>query len=53
MVRTCSSLGEGRNGYKILVRKIEGALKKQLQIGCIFLYNTKTYFRRTGHETAY
>jgi hypothetical protein len=26
--------------------------KKQLEIGCIFLYNTKTHFRGTGHETA-
>jgi hypothetical protein len=32
--------------------KLKGE-KKQLKIGCIFLYNTKTHFRGTGHETAY
>jgi hypothetical protein len=32
--------------------KLEG-IKKQLKIGCVFLYNTKTHFRGTGHVTAY
>jgi hypothetical protein len=51
MVWTCSSLGERRNGYNILVRKSEGG--KQLKIGCLFPYNNKPHFRGTGHDTAY